>query len=109
VDLDLLGREAFFLVVVVVTFVAIWMVLSKVHRRRLKKGPNPGEVFELNQLEKLKNKLTDEEFKRIRQTLVEKIALESEKGIKILKKEIDLTDLNANLNQSCKAQQERVD
>ncbi len=79
-------------VVLLAAFLGVWLNLRRTYRRRLDEGDWAGTQDDLNQLLAMKAKLTDEEYRRLRQAVVNKMTA-SPQGQKPVSKEVNLATL----------------
>ena len=68
-------------------FCICWMLLHMLHKKRLRGDAFMGDDLGLDDLANLKSKLSEEEYRSLRRTLVEKMTRESGK-------EVNLSDLH---------------
>jgi len=60
-------------IILLVVFLALWQKLRRAYRRRLDGEPSAGMQDDLDQLLAMKAKLTEEEYRRLRRAVVQKI------------------------------------
>lgn len=73
-------------------FIAAWRILHRMHRRSLDDHSHAGEALSLEQLSAMKSKLTEEEYRKLRQAVVGRMTRKPER-------ELRLSDLAQELNQ----------
>ena len=83
-------------VVLLAAFLGVWLNLRRTWRRRLDEEDFAGTQDDLDQLLAMKGKLTEEEYRRVRQAVVGKITA-SAPGRQPLSKEVNLAALEQEL------------
>jgi hypothetical protein len=98
-----MGIPAWILFILLFLFAGIWAVLHFIYRAQRKEETFRGKDLGLEDLSSIKSNLSEEEYRKIRQSLVQKMTRDGSSA----KKEINLAELEAQFNRDSQKEQSK--